>query len=143
MAGGQIHEVFSKRLADLRTQSAECAQFMLAGQPRAWMVPTDWETGPFNIAAIHTPSFDRTQINENYIQVHAGADSGGAVGDAAAIRLQLDYVAILERGFRSRHASRVRCLAHGAARLAGHGHSGGAYGFAQNHVAGMLKAAGG
>jgi hypothetical protein len=105
------------------------------------MVPSDWVGDPFAIPTQHLPSFDRTKINEQYQEIHR-SKTAGHIGDAASLKIQLDYVAAMERAFRSRHASPIRNIMHAAARHQGQGSSQGVFGAVRNYAQDLIAAAG-
>ena len=79
-----------------------------------------------DIGSIST-GFDRKQLNQLFASLIEDGNSPGTAGDAVGVKIQIDYVGALERAFRARHASPLRCLAHAAARREGHGHSAGIF----------------
>jgi hypothetical protein len=137
MAG--LHRAFVERLSDFRSESATLGKAEVGDVQRVWTVPSDWIGDPFLIPQQHLPSFDRTDINEDYESVHTGR---GKLGQAASLQYQLATVQVMERAFRSRHASHLRCVMHAAARHRGHGHPQGFFGAARNYAQDLLDAAG-
>ena len=88
-----------------------------AGRP--WMVPTTLTTGVFDIKSMSTP-FERSGPNQVYeAEMDKNADS--AVGVCMGSKVQIDYLGMMERSFRSRHASPIRCYTHAASRRKAHG----------------------
>jgi hypothetical protein len=136
------HDKFNERLTDLEHQAAELRKADVLEQQRLWMVPSDWVGDPFDIPQQHLPSFDRSKINNNYCEIHSSGSKAGTVGEAASLKIQLDYLSVMERAFRSRHASSVRGQMHSAARHAGHGHSRGVFGRVRGYAQDLLKASG-
>ena len=135
----QIHQVFTKRLQDWQKLSAKLKKAESSTQTqRVWMAPSDWDGDPFNIPGMHEPSFDRTPINEDYEQV--AVDTEQHVGRAGCLKIQLDAVAQMERAFRYRHASGIRCVLHAAARHGGHGNAKGVFGAVANYAQDLLHA---
>jgi hypothetical protein len=74
----------------------------------------------------------REKLNEKFVEFLTEAakpttgnkpnPKKGAVGDGIVIAQQVDGLAVLDRAYRSRHASsRIRMLAHATARKRGHG----------------------
>jgi hypothetical protein len=136
-----VHEVFSDRLADWTTISGQISRAESAAtEQRVWMVPSDWGGDPFNIPGMHEPSFDRTSINGNYAEVASAVTA--SVGDCGSLKIQLDSVACMERAFRYRHASQIRCIMHAASRDAGHGNSQGVFGAIRNYAQDLISAGG-
>jgi len=139
--GASLHEVFTDRLADWQTLSGQLKQAESStGTQRVWMYPSDWSGDPFDIPNIHQPSFDRTPINEEYQGVCTKL--GSTVGDAGCLKTQLDTVSQMERAFRLRHASGIRCVMHAAARHGGQGNGKGVFGAVRNYAQDLLKAGG-
>ncbi len=85
---------------------------------RRWYIPPGWAGDVLNIPGLNA-AYDRSAINNLYIQV-VSTNPLGRQGEAMVLKLQLDYIAALERGFRTRQASSVRCRIHAAARRNGH-----------------------
>lgn len=77
-----------------------------------------WNGNVLDINAIGA-AFDREEVGIAYGETIVSAD--GATGEAASCTLQSDYMAVMERAFRARHASPIRSKAHAAARRLGHG----------------------
>jgi len=141
MANAQLHDVFVDLLDGLQTGSAQMHLADTGQAQRAWMTPAGWDGDPFAIATVHLPAFDREPINQNYQEVHSGED--GRIGAAASLKIQLDYVAVMERAFRSRHAGPIRGQMHAAARHAGQGHVKGIFPRTRDYAQDLLKSAGG
>lgn len=116
---GRIHDVFRDRLADLTTTCQAQAEAVRAGSDRPWYTP-EGITSTLDVPGIQT-AFERDEIGLNYGRVIGDAADPGTVGDAVSLTIQSDRVACLERAYRARHASVVRCLALAAARRGGHG----------------------
>jgi hypothetical protein len=92
---------------------------------RPWQTP-DTIVSTYDIAGI-TAQFDRNAINAGYATLVADSEDEGTAGDAVGMKTQLDYLAGMERAYRARHASPIRCLAHAGARRKGHGHAQGIF----------------
>jgi hypothetical protein len=86
----------------------------------------EWTGDPFDLENLGKP-FDRTEQNEDMHKVVTARDKLGVIGDLQLITLQGDYLATLERATRLRLSTRCRATAHAAARLRGHGHTGGLF----------------
>lgn len=140
MAGGEINSTFRDRIADLQQLAQTQADARLGDTQSRWMTPTGWQGDPLAVPKLHTPAFDRSGINSTYLDVSRSAD--GSVGDAGAMKLQLDYLSVMERSFRSRHATPVRCLMHASARHAGHAHTQGAFATVLNTAQDLIQAGG-
>lgn len=96
----------------------------LAGQ-RRWYAPpaSDWTGDPLDVAGA-SAAFDREGLNADY---KGALVDGGTVGDCMAAKLQIDYVAVGERAYRTRHATRIRSAAHAAGRRRAQGSAGGVF----------------
>lgn len=114
--------------------AASASQFAattLTGQ-RQWQLPptcvTDairgsscWDGDPWSWVYMMNV-WTRDEMNANYMSV---INKKGRSGEAMVIKLQMDYLATMERAFRTRHSSSVRSRIHAAARRNGHGSSAG------------------
>jgi hypothetical protein len=109
-------------LMEAETSAADAQK--LTGQ-RIWYMPTGTSYGgdPTDIPGIND-AFDRSNINDNYPDVLRNHTEG----EAMVLKLQADYIAAMERAFRTRHASSVRLRLHAAARHSGHGDAAGPLG---------------
>lgn len=125
----QIHPVFSQALRELQAHARDIAEAAKTpSQARPWQLPpgTEW-TGDLTAIDQIEKAFDRSEIEENHAAVIGDLAAPGTAGDVISLKLQNDYVAAMERAFRARHATSVRCMAHAAGRRAGHGHSAGIF----------------
>lgn len=109
------------------TSTAAADAVCLLGQ-RKWHYPplNTWSGNPLDITGT-TNAFLRTNLNQEYVDAINDIDQQSTVGDGMVLKLQIDYIAALERAFRTRHASSVRCKIHAAARRRGMGDSGGVF----------------
>jgi len=140
MAGSRLHSVFTNLISLFRSTNKQNSTAQQGQGQRTWQIPTDLTTDIRNVPQLHKPSFDRTEINTNYTEIHKPDNLTAGVGDAGSLKVQLDYVAIAERAFRSRHASHIRCLTHTAARYAGHSNEAGVFMAVQNYAQDLSKA---
>lgn len=124
----RIHAHFQELVQALATQAAALAKAAQGDGQRQWQTPPQhgWSGDVFDIPGMDQ-AFDRSEINSNFAEVCDSADAPGTVGDVASLKLQADYTAMVERAYRARVASPARCLAHAAARRAGHGHAAGIF----------------
>ena len=114
---GRVHPVFKDRLTELQVAAVNAAQSFQGIGQRTWDIPSGLQASDiFDIANLHQTAFDRTPINDNYVDCVSDADSAGTVGDVISLKFQMDYNAAEERAFRARHSSTVRCLVHGMSR---------------------------
>lgn len=122
----KLHDSFTEALTDLASQATDISKGIRGTGQRAWQYPSSLEESPLAIDKLDT-GFDREEINTNYEETIADGASPGTVGDVVALKTQGDYLAVMERAFRARHATPVRCLAHAAGRRKGHGHAKGIF----------------
>lgn len=123
-----IHEVFTQTINDL-TEWAECTGKALNNEEQnKWFIPdkVKWSADPLKIPEIEK-AFDREKINENYRDLIKDANAGGTTGETMVLKQQLDYVAALERAYRLRHATSIRCSLHNSIRREAHGHAKGVF----------------
>lgn len=83
--------------------------------------PSDWSGDLHDHEGI-AAAFDRTPQYEDF---QYAASQEGVQGDFELTLLQGDWIASLERAFRSRHRTAVRSRLHAAARYRGHAHPAG------------------
>lgn len=139
---GSVHSEFSQRLDDLRDKSGEIAGNSDSGA-RPWMIPPGLQGRDLlHVPSLHNPDWNREEINANYDEVVASAADPGTVGDAIALKVQIDYMAMEERAFRLRHASIVRCQVHALGRRSAHGLNNGLFGSINQRVSNMVRAGG-
>ena len=86
-----------------------------------WMIPerNGWNGDLFFIELIKKP-FDREEHYVDFLLTVAEPETPGTIADLAAIQLQGDWLAAMERAFRERHKSNVRCMVQASARQKGH-----------------------
>jgi len=113
---------FTSQLAELEAGSKAAADAALLLGQRKWMYPplNSWNGNPFDIKGMNS-AFDRSNLNATYVQVVSDMQGRGTVGEAMALKMQIDYIAALERAFRTRYCSSVRARIHAAARRRGQG----------------------
>lgn len=122
---------YERRLRELREHAALEAAAAVSGEPVPWFRPAGWNGQPDDIATLGE-QFSRNQANEDYLAACADPASPGTSGDLIATTTMIDYLASLEQGWRLRHTSRVRAVAHAAGRKLGQGSDTGP--FVQNGV---------
>jgi len=131
----------------MRAYAQVAANEITKASPRSWMLPMDhnaWTGDPADFESIGD-AFPREQLNETVQNLLLQADKNATTAALMAARLQLEYMAMMERSFRARHLSPVRATAHSLARLRGHGdaggvHEGGVLRYIQNIAKGAVKA---
>lgn len=136
----ELDEKFVDQLEALQTVAAANADAVCGDTQRRWFLPptSDWSGDPLDIAGMNA-AFDRTDLNSLYVDVVSDEEQRGRQGEAMLLKLQMDYVASLERAFRTRHATSVRSRIHASGRLYGHGASGGLYAPANGTIALWLQ----
>jgi len=141
----RIAKVYPEFLAhiDAIVESSQAASdaTCLEGQRRWDYPPTGlgWYGDPYDLANMNG-AFDRTPFNTDYVAVIS--TPGQRVGEAIVIKLQLDYIAMMERAFRTRHASSIRCKLHASSRRGGHANLDGPFkGTMVAYLTGLLGAA--
>jgi len=94
---------------------------MLIGQ-RKWMYPPlqGWDGDPRKISDMNK-AFVRKNLNKTYVTIMSDTTQKGTIGEIMILKLQIDYIASLERAFRTRFCSSVRARMHSAARRRGQG----------------------
>jgi len=95
-----------------------------------------WSGNVYDLDGISS-AFSRDENAADVAAALADVADPGNFGDLMVSSMQGDYLACMERAFRSRNASRVRRTIHAAARRAGHGHESG---ILQRGVKGYLEA---
>lgn len=136
----QLDSVFTDRLNALQTDADGQAQAYTGGPARPWQVPDEIKS-LFDIANLHTPAYDRDDLNGLYQQIMGAGSNPGTTADVIAIKTQIDYVASEERAFRTRHTSLCRALAHAHGRRNGHG-NGPVFALTQRQTSTTLAAGG-
>lgn len=125
---------FIRLIDDLQQTSAEQADASLSRGARQWQHPSDIrrrKISSLEVDRLHTPAFDRDDLNRLYERLHA---SPQPVGRVMACSQQIAFVSMAERAYRLRHASLVRCVTHTGARDEGLAHANGSLAAVRNHV---------
>lgn len=144
---GEVDSTFSQRIDNLEYAAKQAAeQYKTNTSYRPWARPPGYQTRDMSdIPGLHMPAWDRDNINRVYsekILGQAGKESG-TTGDLIAMKWQADFMAVEERAFRTRHASRARCMAHMHGRLDGHGTAGkSVFSFLRDGVQNMIDLGG-
>jgi hypothetical protein len=103
--------------------------------------PASWNGDLHDLVGMNS-AFSRDVLNSMYSAALFDPNTGGTVGDCITAKAQIDWIATMERAFRTRHASRIRCAAHASARRRGHGSTNGIFtGTVLGYVQGMVQAA--
>ena len=116
-----IDPLFSKQVQEL-TKKAKKQKERRKGEQAEWMMPNkgDWNGDLFKWQEMETmfgkPSRGHGEkLADMAEEVLRDGESPGMAGDIIAISMQADYLAMMERAFRSRHTMRrPRAWAHAA-----------------------------
>ncbi len=120
-AKADVDENFEKQIKQLQKLADEEYTARTTGDRQKWMRPDEWEGDLFDIEGI-SESFARDSANDDFEDAVKDAEDSGVVGDLIACTLRVDYMAAMERAFRSRHTMRrPRAFAHMTGRKKGHG----------------------
>lgn len=124
----QVDTVFRERVTELQQHAQQQAAAVTDGEQRRWQMPTleGWAGDTLDVIAMEAP-FDRAALAANHQEVIRNPEDPGTVSDLIALKLQSDYLACLERAFRTRHRTSVRSRIHAAARRRGHGDQAGIF----------------
>lgn len=117
---------FEDRIKDLEQRAKDFSEhFRNHTKYRKWHTP-EKVTDILDVPSIDNPTWDRNSLNKRYSETIVGkyGDEAGTMGDAMATKWQIDFMAVEERAFRTRHASLIRCASHAHGRLDGHGQQG-------------------
>lgn len=119
---------FLNHLDAMKTVSTAADEATILQNQRQWMYPplNGWSGNPLDIVDMNN-AFDRTNLNNQYITIIDDLTHEDKIGTVMATKLQLDYIAAMERAFRTRHCSSVRAKIHAAARRRGQGSSNGVF----------------
>jgi hypothetical protein len=116
-----IRERYQVQMTQLKNLAGDAEKALNnEGQP-SWMLPerNGWDGNLFDIPGMKEP-FDRREMYDDFVDVVKDASSPGVTADLTAIQLQGDFLAAMERAFRERHKTKIRCNVQAAARQMGH-----------------------
>lgn len=129
-AKADVDPNFSSQIKSLQAQNAANATAIVQGQQGQWMMPVlesasenggEWSGDLFDLEGIGE-AFDRSQANQWFTDAISDSTNPGTSGDQVVCQMQVDYLAMMERSFRSRHTmSGPRAVMHAMGRRAGHG----------------------
>jgi len=125
---------FQKLLQEVQSLCEKISEYMQgksSSTGRPWMHPPEWNGDVFDIEGMKE-SFDRKGPNDEY-EAEMEKKSKGNIGVCMGDKVQMDYMGMMERSFRSRNASFIRCYVHSASRRKAHGLSEGV------HTRGVLE----
>lgn len=119
---------FLDHMDALRDTAAAAAGATCMSEQRLWYTPflNAWSGDPTDIQGMNS-AYRREGLNNDYVTVADDPEQVGRIGEQMVIKLQLDYIAALERSFRTQCATSIRCKIHAAARKKGHGQTGGLF----------------
>lgn len=125
MTPTELEQIFTQQVEQLGHQAEQIWLDYIGTDQSEWQMPPrtdemDWEGDPLDLPRLQE-AFNRDEANQAYELLLADKENPGTTGQAAAIKLQIDYVATLERAFRTRHSTYCRAAAHAAARQRGQG----------------------
>jgi len=121
-AKAELSPIFLDLVSRLAETSGAAGAAASSWSKREWQTPPprSWDGDHGKIKDM-SAAFDRTDLNAEYESIVGDPAAPGVVGDLIADGVQIAYVGAMERAYRARHASPVRCLMHAAARRRGHG----------------------
>lgn len=122
----EIRDRFSQQIAAVADSMDALGQGQIAQAQRKWpeLDLADWNGDLSNLEGVSS-AFDRSENGDDVVAAIRDPADPGVTGDLAASILQGDWLAALERAWRSRHLTRPRLYLHAAARRKGHGHPAG------------------
>lgn len=117
-----IRERYKKQMDRLKELATKAGQALKNEDQPDWMIPerNGWDGDLFKLEDMQKP-FDRAEHYKDFVDSISDPESSGTVADLAAIQLQGDFLAAMERAFRERHKTGVRCAVQASARQKGHG----------------------
>jgi len=138
---GKIDAKFETRISDLQQKAASQSEhFRSHSGTRSWHTPDEMKTRDLlDVPNLHEPAWNRDSLNQLYCDSILAIENGGVVGDLIGVKRQINFMAVEERAWRLRHASKSRCLALTHGRLAGHGDKQGVFNMIQNDIENRLQ----
>jgi hypothetical protein len=108
----KIVKAVQDQVSTLAAQNKKCAEASKEyGTGRVWMLgPTEesgWDGDVTDLTGIKK-AFDKSEIIDCFNEV-MNDQNPGTVSDKIAMKFQSDYLAAMERAFRTRHAGSIRC----------------------------------
>jgi hypothetical protein len=133
---------FEKQLRGMKDHANRQYEARKSGGQTAWYRPKNWDGDPTNLEGLGEP-FARDTSNDALVNAISDAKSPGTTGDVVACSVMINYLSVLERGFRVRHTMRrVRATAHVMGRDKGQGDDAGPFiQLGVEYVRGILKQA--
>lgn len=138
---GKIDDKFQARISDLQQKAkSQSEHFKSHSGTREWHTPEEMKTRDLmDVPNLHEPSWNRDNLNQLYSDTILAMENGGVVGDLIGVKRQINFMAVEERAWRLRHASKSRCLALSHGRLDGHGHRQGVFKMVENDIENRMK----
>jgi hypothetical protein len=131
---------FERQLRQLKAHAASQYTARSTGGQNTWYRPVNWNGDPSDFDGLSDP-FNRDTSNDALVNAISDAKNPGTVGDVVACSIMINYLSVLERGFRVRHTlRRVRATAHMMGREKGQGDDQGPFiQLGVEYVRGVLK----
>ena len=109
---GRVTQAFNDQIYYLKLQNEKCAKASADyGIGRAWMIGPSgyngWDGDTTDLTGMKK-AFDRSEITDAFNEI-MDADNPGTGADRMAMKFQSDYLAAMDRAFRTRHAGLIRC----------------------------------
>ncbi len=124
----QVDPNFEKQVRALKLHQRARAASLASGGQVTWYRPAGWTGDPFDYEAMHV-AFNRDQANADAVKSMEDGANPGTTGDVIACVTMIDFLAVHERAFKTRHTlTRTRAAAHAAGRARGQGDDKGPYG---------------
>jgi hypothetical protein len=138
---GKIDEKFADRVNDLRDKAkSQSTHFKTHSGTRSWHTPENMKSRDLlDVPNLHEPAWNRDALNQLYADTILALKDGGVVGDLVGVKRQINFMAVEERAWRLRHASKSRCLAASHGRLDGHGQILGVFNMVRNEIENRMK----
>lgn len=121
-SAGQPDPILLDNVDALAASGASIGDAASDAGKRRWQTPPPrgWSGEHSDIEGLIKP-FDRDGINAKYAGAIADPNKPAPYSDLMSLALQIGYVGAMERAYRARHASPIRCLLAASGRRAGHG----------------------
>lgn len=140
-AKGKVDSKFEDRLDDLKKKAQKQSEhFRSHDGTRLWHTPEEMsERDLMDVPNLHEPAWNRDSLNQLYAENILALKDGGVVGDLIGVKRQINFMAVEERAWRLRHASKSRCLAVSHGRIKGHGDQRGIFSMIKNEIENRMK----
>lgn len=123
----EIDKRLDAQIRELEKQSKRIAELAIDGtstEEETWLTGDkgEWQGDPLEIEQMGK-AFDRKELNDKFTKT-IDRNSDKSTGEKLSQRLTGDVLMAMERAFRLRYASQVRCFLHAAGRTFAHGDGG-------------------